>query len=591
VGQPAVVAEAFDSPNLVIKEPGFLVSDALGDNDGFPEPGETLTLSIPVYNNTGQSINNVTVNINGATSTSYGNIADGSTVTKQFAYPVPTGMPCGNAINLNINISGSAGSRTETRVIIIGVPNPPETENFDGVSAPTLPAGWASSQTGPGLAFVTQTGNPDTAPNSIFTPNRGVSGGNSGATIDSASYTINAGAGVISFRNKYNTESGWDGGVLELSINGGGFQDIISAGGRFIEGGYNGSLGSNSNPLDGRAAWTGNSGDYITTKVQLPASANGQPIKFRWRFGEDTNTSEVGWNVDTVKVTTGYACSFSGSTNKARSDYDGDGKTDVSIFRPNVGQWWYMRSSDNNATAAQFGSSTDKIVPADFTGDGKTDIAFWRPSTGEWFILRSEDSSFYAFPFGTTGDIPAPGDFDGDGKADPAIFRPSTTTWYILNSGGGTTIQQFGVNGDVPMVEDYDGDNKDDLAVFRSSASEWYFQKSSNGQVIGYQFGANGDKPIVADFTGDAKADVAVYRPSSGEWFIQRSEDNSFYSFSFGTNGDIPVPGDYDGDGKADATVFRPSNRTWFKFQSTNGFEAIAFGIDGDIPTPSAFAP
>ena len=36
------VTEAFDLPNLV-QTPIFTVSDATGDNDGFPEPGEPLT--------------------------------------------------------------------------------------------------------------------------------------------------------------------------------------------------------------------------------------------------------------------------------------------------------------------------------------------------------------------------------------------------------------------------------------------------------------------------------------------------------------------------------------------------------------------
>ena len=117
---------------------------------------------------------------------------------------------------------------------------------------------------------------------------------------------------------------------------------------------------------------------------------------------------------------------------KTLFDFDGDGKTDIGIFRPSTGEWWINRSSNNQTFALQFGRLQTKLVPADFTGDGKTDIAFWR--SGQWFILRSEDISFYAFPFGTTGDIPAPGDFDGDGKADAAVFRPSNATWYIQRS-------------------------------------------------------------------------------------------------------------------------------------------------------------
>lgn len=270
-------------------------------------------------------------------------------------------------------------------------------------------------------------------------------------------------------------------------------------------------------------------------------------------------------------------------------DFDGDSRTDVSIFRPGPSEWWYLRSSDGTNRAFQFGQGTDQLAPADYTGDGKADVGFWRQSTGEWFILRSEDSSFYSFPFGTTGDIPVPADYDGDGKADPAVFRPTSATWFIMRSSdGGTTIQSFGANGDRPVPADYDGDNKADIAIFRPSDGSWWLNRSQAGVVV-TNFGVSTDKNVPGDYTGDGKADVAFYRPSSGEWFILRSEDFSFYSFPFGAAGDVPAPGDYDGDGKTDPTVFRPSNSTWFKLQSTSGFEAITFGLTNDIPVPSAF--
>ena len=271
-------------------------------------------------------------------------------------------------------------------------------------------------------------------------------------------------------------------------------------------------------------------------------------------------------------------------------DFDGDSKTDVSIFRPSNGEWWISRSSTNQIVAAQFGSSSDKTVPADFTGDGKTDIAFWRESSGQWFVLRSEDNSFYAFPFGSPGDIAAPGDFDGDGKADAAVFRPSNAVWYILRStDNGLTIRQFGASGDQPVVADYDGDGKSDIAIFRPSVSEWWLLKSGSGQTTALQFGASGDKTVPGDYTGDGKADVAFFRPSTGEWFILRSEDFSYYAFTFGLPEDIAAPGDYDGDGKMDAAVFRPSNSVWYQLRSTSGFTAIQFGTNGDQPIPNAF--
>ncbi len=124
------------------------------------------------------------------------------------------------------------------------------------------------------------------------------------------------------------------------------------------------------------------------------------------------------------------------SSQRAPFDFDGDGKTDIGIFRP-VGaasEWWINRSSTGVTFALQFGASTDRITPADYTGDGKTDIAFFRPSSGEWYVLRSEDFSFFALPFGTNGDIPVPADYDADGKADFAVMRPSTSTWFISQS-------------------------------------------------------------------------------------------------------------------------------------------------------------
>ena len=278
---------------------------------------------------------------------------------------------------------------------------------------------------------------------------------------------------------------------------------------------------------------------------------------------------------------------------RAPFDFDGDGKTDISIFRQSAGQWWLNRSAAG-VVVANFGNSTDKIAPADYTGDGKTDIAVFRPSTGEWFVLRSEDSSYYALPFGISSDTPVPADYDGDGKADIAVFRSSDNTWYIQKSGGGTDIVNFGAAGDVPVPGDYDGDGKADVAIFRANGAigaEWWVRRSTNGGVFVLQFGVSTDKPVQGDFTGDGKTDIAVWRPSTGVWFILRSEDNSFYSVPFGAAGDKPVPGDYDGDGKYDNAVFRPSENNWYVQRSTAGILIQAFGAAGDLAVPNAYIP
>lgn len=276
-------------------------------------------------------------------------------------------------------------------------------------------------------------------------------------------------------------------------------------------------------------------------------------------------------------------------------DFDGDGTTDISVYRPSNGQWWYLRGLSTQTVAATFGAPTDKPVPADYTGDGRADVAVFRPSTGYWYILSSENNTFSAFPFGTSEDIPVAHDFDGDDQADIGVFRPSTGVWYIQKSTGGVTIEAFGMSGDKPVPSDYDGDFKTDIAIYRPSTGAWWIRKSTDQSVYAFEFGTATDKPVQGDYTGDGKTDAAFYRPSTSEWFILRSEDYSYYGFPYGGNGDLPTPGNFSGDERFDVGVFRPSENRWYIMRTGGGFGEVFiqrdFGASGDQLLPTTFVP
>jgi hypothetical protein len=337
---------------------------------------------------------------------------------------------------------------------------------------------------------------------------------------------------------------------------------------------------------DPQCSWSGitaNSWITVTSGGRVGSASLFYTVDRNTSFSPRVGTILAGGQVFTVNQAAAVP------VRKPVSDFDGDGKTDISIFRPSNGQWWLNRSSQG-VIAHTFGNSTDLLSSGDFTGDQKADVAIWRPSTGEWFVLRSENSTFYSFPFGSNGDIPVPGDYDADGKTDAAVFRPSNATWYIQQSGGGIAISAFGANGDRPVPADYDGDGRTDLAIFRPSNGQWWLNRSTAG-VSAVTFGNSSDKQVPGDYTGDGKADVAIWRPVSGEWFVLRSENLTYYASPFGSNGDVPAPGDYDGDGRLDLTVFRSSNATWYVQRSTAGLLIQSFGAAGDVPVPSSQIP
>lgn len=280
------------------------------------------------------------------------------------------------------------------------------------------------------------------------------------------------------------------------------------------------------------------------------------------------------------------------------SDFDGDGKADISVFRATDSNWYVNRSATNQLNSTPFGMSTDTLTPADFDGDDKADIAVWRsgePLVAGFYILQSSNNTVRFEQFGQTGDVPFEvGDWDGDGKADPAVYRDAafgSQSYFFYrgslnNPSGIVNFVPWGTSGDKPMRGDFDGDGKIDAAVFRPSTGVWYILRSSDNAFVIDRWGLSTDKFVLADYDGDAKTDLAVFR--NGVWYIKQSSNNTAVFYNWGLSTDLPVTGDFDSDGKADVGIFRAGN--WYlRMSGTSALSSQSFGNSTDKPIPNVF--
>ncbi|HEY0049072.1 MAG TPA: VCBS repeat-containing protein, partial [Pyrinomonadaceae bacterium] len=174
-------------------------------------------------------------------------------------------------------------------------------------------------------------------------------------------------------------------------------------------------------------------------------------------------------------------------------DYDGDGISDFAVYRPDNPAtpedecqfgggcaWYIIKSAGGSLYGYQLGAKDDKPVPADYDGDGKTDMAVFRPSNAGWYQVRSSDNTFYGIQFGQFNDVFVSSDFDGDGIDDLSVWSPTNAAWTILNSSNqAVTSQQWGFSTDKPVIGDYDGDGKTDIANWQADGL-WHILLSSN---------------------------------------------------------------------------------------------------------------
>ncbi len=257
-----------------------------------------------------------------------------------------------------------------------------------------------------------------------------------------------------------------------------------------------------------------------------------------------------------VNTSDGFVSKFSFPEKTYHYDYNGDGTSDISIFRRNTGLW-----AVRGVTRVYFGGAIDQTAPGDYNGDGTTEIGIFRDTSGLWAI-RGLTRAY----FGTDYDWSVPGDYNGDGVWDLAIFRKSSGLWAIR----GITRAYFGGASDIPVPGYFNSDNLLDLALFRPTSGLWAVRGTTR-----FYFGGSSDTPVSGDYNGDGIWDGSIFRPTAGLWAI-RGVTRRY----FGGSSDSAVPADYNGDGRDDIGIFRYSSGLW----AVSGLTRVYYGGSSDSP-------
>ena len=309
----AILAPAVDIGTGEIR----IVTESHAPANGHIEPGETIELEIELSNSgsiAGQDVSATLsapdhpASFTGFTGTrNYGTITHRSTTSRTFILALHG--HCGDHFNLELTVTADGGfTRSFPVRLELGDVSRRLGETFDVTVGPPLPSRWGSTASRAGTGWARSATRSFSGQFSGFAgspPTLGTS------SLVSPPIPIGSQGGTLRFRHFVDTEAsafspavGFDGGVLEISYDGGRWQDIEEAGGVFTQGSYNRTMSeAYQNPLPNRRAWSGPLG-WITTVVRVPPAPGSESLRFRWKLGHDTSDAEEGWYLDDIVVST-----------------------------------------------------------------------------------------------------------------------------------------------------------------------------------------------------------------------------------------------------------------------------------------------
>ncbi|MBY4678184.1 M36 family metallopeptidase [Marinobacterium arenosum] len=271
-------SEAFDLPP-VCQQILAIISSA---SPSPVEAGQLLTYSLQIDNRTTDTLSNVTVSDTLPPYASYvEESADcgGSESGGVLTFPLGT-MASGSSRNCSfqVMVSPSAGVRLLED----------DMENGSAL--------WTVSHGSGNVDWALGNDNPNSPSHAWFAEDIATS---SDQYLSLASPLLLGDEALLRFWHHYDTEADWDGGVVEISADGGSWTDL---GTLMFQNGYNSTINTNpASAISDRKAFSGNSGGYQQTLVDL-AGYQGSQVRIRFRMATDGFVDGLGWYLDDLAI-------------------------------------------------------------------------------------------------------------------------------------------------------------------------------------------------------------------------------------------------------------------------------------------------
>ena len=191
----------------------------------------------------------------------------------------------------------------------------------------------------------------------------------------------------------------------------------------------------------------------------------------------------------------------------------------IGVYRPSTGEWLLRNSNTSGGadiTLVLGGQQGDLPVTGDWNGDGRTDIGIFRNGTfilGVLVSLRNCLSGTCvsttgvvlqpSITFGQAGDLPVAGDWDGDGRDTFGVFVPGSPGTFILTDDLVKPQIVFPFTGGLPLAGNWTGGDTDLVGVFKGSfrAEMDLATVLGNSADLIFRFGGFQDRPVAGHWS------------------------------------------------------------------------------------------